>query len=198
MECLQDNETTFKNIVTVKTKLEEDYQLFYNSFIGKMEYNSSNKSIQKVEEFLIYWLNGEPIDYIEAHLETLYEQFKDVFPYHGPIYRGIELKAPEVNVEGLRDNYLTSFTDQIEVAKHFAGITEEYGNAVSKDSTSYLIQTASTDCFALDQFLLRLIEITTNIDLQIVIEERIWENEKIAYFQIQNCSISISDKTTAA
>lgn len=194
MGCLEDNKMTLtlekREKTNININIKENYQLFYKAFIGESEYNSSHKYIHEVEKFLIYWLNGEYLENIEDHLKVLYEQFKDVFPYYGPIYRGIEIKASNIGLEGLRDKYLTSFTDQVEVAKHFAGLSKEYGNSIDKESTSYLIQTISTDCFALDDFLLKLMEITNNIDLQIVIEERIWENEKIAFFQIENCSIS--------
>ena len=189
MVLLQVNQNFSNNI-----NLKAIYLQFYEAFISNEEYDSSQPNINKVEEFLIYWLNGEPYENIEGHLEALYERFKGMYPYPKTVYRGIEIKASQTNVEELRDNYLTSFTDQVEVAKHFAGVSKEYGNKIDLDSTSFLIETKIPECFALDRFLLRLIEITNNIDLQIVIEERIWENEKIAFFQKEQSLISLINK----
>ncbi|MEK3955698.1 MULTISPECIES: hypothetical protein [unclassified Psychrobacillus] len=177
------------NDVSVKT-YEEEYNYFLSAILGKVEYCSYHNSIQKVEKFLIYWLNGEVLDDILIHLQTMYKTFQHLFPYKGTIYRGVEIESFVVETNGLRNKYLTSFTNQEEVARYFAGVSTIYGNSQRESMSHYLIEMNTSDCFSFDEFLMRILELTHNVDLEIVIEERNWENEKIAFFDQENCKLT--------
>ena len=157
---------------------KEDVEYFYGAVIGKHLYDSSATSISAVETFLIYWLNGEEYEGKQACMGMLYDTCKKVFSFTGCLYRGIELNATK-RKEGLKYTGYSSFTDVEDVARQFAGKNDIYCQSNLPDNLHFLIQGDVEEAFALDDLLEVLMDKSENIDLVIVIEERIWENEKI-------------------
>lgn len=158
---------------------KEDVEHFFGAVIGKHKYDTFSTSISAVETFLIYWLNGEEYEGKQVCMGMLYEQCRQVFSYTGYLYRGIEMNRVECKEKGLRYTGFSSFTDVEETARHFAGKSDRYCQSNLLDSIHFLIEGDVEYAFALDDLLDVVIHKTENIDMIIVIEERIWENEKI-------------------
>lgn len=142
-----------------------------------------------IEDFLIHWLNGEEYPHTEEILEGLYEKYKHAYSYSGTLYRGIEMELHEYMAGELKTDYLASFSDEKEVAKYFAGKSDQYGHSGRDNTIKLLIKVDVQNAFALDLFLSAVQRKTVNEDLQIVIEERIWENEKIHLFSLKDSEI---------
>jgi hypothetical protein len=174
---IRSNERSVQIMNLQMTK--EDVEHFYGAVIGRHLYDSSATSISAVETFLIYWLNGEEYEGKQACMKMLYEQCRHVFSYTGYLYRGIEMNTVECKEKGLHYTGYSSFTDVEEVARQFAGNSDMYCKSNLRDSIHFLIEGEVEEAFALDDLLDVLMHKTENIDLVIVIEERIWENEKI-------------------
>lgn len=174
---------------------KEDVEHFFGAVNGKHEYDTFSTSISAVETFLIYWLNGEEYEEKQACMEMLYEQCRQVFSYTGYLYRGIQMNRLEYKEKGLRYTGYSSFTDIEEVARHFAGKSDIYCQSNLPDSIHFLIEGEVEDAFALDDLLDVLIHKTENIDLVIVIEERIWENEKISPCPLEDFEVRQLENT---
>lgn len=159
----------------------KDFSYYGSALKGEVEYNSLDERIQNVELFLMNWLNGlfgeEECEYSveegKMYLEHLYNTFKDDFRYEGVIYRGIAID----NKQEIKTDYLASFTSDLFVAEEFASPYEE-------DQRSIVFKTETNNAFDFSEFLRKVNTKTTNEDLEIVIEERIDEEEKLHIFQL--------------
>lgn len=158
--------------------MKEQILHFHSALTGERKYDPNNPSIKEVETFLMYWLNGLDYDKKEEYIFEIYNAFKSNFVYEGKLYRGI---AIDDGME-LKNNYLTSFTNDLDVAKEFAIPYKE-------GQKSLVYYTESSVAFDLETFLFAVKEKTTNIDLDIVIEERVWEQEKLHIFKMEENNI---------
>lgn len=172
----------------------EDVNVLVDAISQQSHYDSTNLSIRKIEEFLIYWLNGEEYPNKNEIIQMLYDTFKSRFSYDGILYRGIEMEKEIYQKDGLKTGYLASFSDQKDSAEYFAGQSKMYGDSHKVNTVRIIAETKVINAFALDQFLLAIQEKTSNPDLDTVIEERIWENEKLHLFHLDEIKLSFIRK----
>lgn len=144
---------------------------------------SSIKGItNKIDNFIINWLNGEFLD--RNTMEMLSDIFKEEFLYTGTLYRGITLEENEIEENIFNNNELYSFTNMLEVGKYYANIENDVYGTKSNDKTvqSLLVTIETNNAFSFDEFLIEYSEITDNTTLINEIDNWIWENEKICFY----------------
>lgn len=159
----------------------EDIDYFYSSMLIHNNYVSDNKQIQKVELFLMCWLNGligeSGSDFTheeaEKYMDYMYRKFKQDFDFRGVLYRGVVLDEKEK----LKSNYLASFSSDVDVAEEFASPCKE-------GQKGFIFKTFANSAFDFSRFLRVVYEKTTNVEMQIVIDERIDEEEKLHIFNV--------------
>ena len=155
--------------------MRESIQEFFEAVTGNQPYDENNESIAYWEDFLAFWLKGKAIERVEMKMKLLFQTFQPIFPFDGTLYRGMQL----IEGEQLSSKTYASFTSCKEVARHFAGHSEKFGQNIRPNARRFFI-TAQPEK-ALDLYsLLKIVEKKTmNRYLQIEIEDREWEKEVI-------------------
>ena len=156
--------------------MTESIQEFSEAVIGNQPYDENNESIAYWEDFLAFWLKGRTIERVETKMKLLFQTFQPFFPFDGTLYRGMQL----IEREQLSRKPYASFSSCMEVARHFAGYSEKFGQNIRPNARRFFITVQPEK--ALDLYtLLKIVEKkTTNRYLQIEIEDREWEREVIA------------------
>lgn len=152
-----------------------DMEIFAKALAGEIDYGVGNESIERVEVFLMCWLNGLDYPNIQGHMTALYDRFKDVYPYNGRLYRSMSFENKLYPKPVIQAKALASYTDDIELAEDILDKQEGH--------TRYIYMTEAVQAFALDAMLAVIKEKTQNVDMEIVILDREWEQEKIHPFR---------------
>lgn len=144
-----------------------------------------NDNFVVVDYVLETWL-GDMEDYereedMYPFMDILFTVLKPHYLYEGTLYRGMSAQV-ETRAKGLGTKRYASYSDQLEIAKHFAGLSEEYGLSITKNEHREVFKIQVKDAFAFDDFLQDYLEITTSDSLINQIEEKLYENEKIYGF----------------
>ena len=155
------------------------------SILSRERGNISNDYFSVVDYVLECWL-GDMEDYereeeMYPFMDILFLVIKPHYQYEGILYRGMSAQV-KTRAKGLGIKRYASYSDQLEIVKHFAGLSEEYGLSVTKNEHREVFKIRVKDAFAFDDFLQDYAEITTSDSLINQIEEKLYENEKIYGF----------------
>ena len=128
-------------------------------------------------------------------MQLIYDTFSLLFPYSGPIYRGIILEDI-TTLEG--KNVLVSSTSEVGNALLFAGAIEDHGaNPFTLRSgyknNGYLVRAYVEYAFNLSDFMLYVLEHTTAIGLASDLDTYIYENEIITFLPQEKVIILIKE-----
>lgn len=164
---------------------EGDMEVFAKALSGELEYGAGNDSIARVEVFMMCWLNGLDYPNVHAHMTALYHRFKNVFPYTGRLFRVMSFKNEPHQEIKLEVRPVASFTDDIELAQDIRDESEGF--------TRYIYMTEAVQAFAMDALLAKVKEKTPCVDMEIVILDREWEQEKIHPFVPEDNDLVMMD-----
>lgn len=168
---------TVQEKTAYQLEAEQSIEVFAKYVLNDCLYDDTLDEIREWEEFIINWLNGTAIGDCEFEMGLLFETFQPYFSVRSTIYRGMQLAEGQE----LRPKPYASFSLEIEVAKYFAGYSEVYDySGYAPGGKNYLLTVNSAKALDLSTLLQVLLEKTGNEDMQIAIEERMWETEVIA------------------
>lgn len=162
-----------------------DVELFAQSLTGKRVYDSSDQATERVEVFLMCWLNGLDYPNKHQHIATFYERMKGLFPIDGKLYRILSFKDATFHPSTIRSLAIASYTDDVEVAKDILDKREGW--------TRYIYATDAIGAFDFHQMLMRIQELTQSWDMETVIIDREWEQEKLYPFLPEHNRLVWSD-----
>ena len=154
----------------VHTVSESDVAYFFEALSGRVDYDSRDARICRMEIYLIHWLNGFWFENKYAVIVWMYERGIVDYVYEDVVYRGIDLKEGR----NLEYGHYASFTDVDWVA-------EEFVDSASEGYTRYMFR-MKDETFDFYAMLCEVERLTRTIDLLAAIEERGYEQEKIGYF----------------
>lgn len=166
----------------------QDVEHFYHALIGSREYRSANSAIRNVEHFLCDWLNEEETEFKQENMALLTD-ICTLFSYCGTLYRGIRIDEEQYEQRGLRYTGFSSFSDVEEVAMNFAGSGKRIWYPEEANMRHFILEGNVESALALDDLLDAVTNKSDNNLLILTIEERIWENEKIALCSLEDFSI---------
>lgn len=160
------------------TIVESDVFYFLNALRGNVTYDVSDSRINKMENFLIHWLNGFWFENKYEVIVWMYTHGISEYAFEDEVYRGIDLK----DGRNLEFGHYASFSSQQWVAEEFV----EYA---SEGYTRYMFRSDDVT-FDFSAMLRDVVRLTTNGLLLGEIEERVYEEEKIGYFDDRCVDIS--------
>lgn len=169
--------------MTKLTSIEE-LTFFFEALLGHREYTADRNYIQATEHFLICWLNGfvgddSQCEYTKSegdrYIQYMYDEFIDAFSYSGTLYRGMSLLKGTT----LKTDYLTSFTSNLEIGADFA-------EPLNSKHESRLFKLEVEKAFDFSRFLQTIGEKSSSVDFEIVLLDRLFEEEKMYVFSLDD------------
>lgn len=148
-----------------------DIELFAQSLTGKRVYDSGDHATERVEVFLMCWLNGLDYPNKHQHMMALYERLRSDFPFSGKLYRAMSFESKSHSLTAIKPLELASYTDDFEVAQDIHDKREGW--------TRYIYETSATAGFDFYKMLMRINGLTQSEEMEIVILDREWEQEKL-------------------
>lgn len=164
----------------------DDIALFAQSLAGKRVYDSGDPATERVEVFLMCWLNGLEYPNKHHHMMALYERLRADFPASGKLYRAMSFENQSHRPSAIKSLELASYTDDIEIAKDIHDKREGW--------TCYIYETDAIKAFDFHKMLMRIRELTQSWDMETVIIDREWEQEKLYPFVPANNQLIWTDK----
>ena len=154
-----------------------DIELFVESVTGKRVYDSGDHATERVEVFLMCWLNGLDYPNKQQHIMTLYEQLRKDFPATGKLYRVMSFENQSHSPSAIKSMELTSYTDDIEIAKDILDKRDGW--------TRFIYITDASEGFDFHEMLMQVQKRTQSVEMEIVIMDREWEQEKLQPFVLE-------------
>lgn len=153
---------------------KNDIELFAQSVTGKRVYDSGDHATERVEVFLMCWLNGLDYPNKQQHIQALYEQLRKDFPANGELFRVMSFENKSYCPSALKPLELASYTGDIEIAKDILDKREGW--------TRFIYVTDASEGFDFYQMLMQVQKRTQSVEMEIVIMDREWEQEKLHPF----------------
>lgn len=163
-----------------------DIDLFAQSVTGKRVYDSGDHATERVEVFLMCWLNGLDYPNKHQHMMALYERLRADFPANGKLFRVMSFGNESHCPSTIKPLELASYTDDMEIAQDILDKQEGW--------TRYVYETDAIKAFDLHKMLMRIQELTQSWDMETVIIDREWEQEKLYPFVPTNNQLIWTDK----